>query len=249
MRLPTALVGEGSSQAGDGLLHTAGMTERVSPQTWPPETAHGAFATTRWTIIFDAAREGDSESARALEILCKNYWSPVYAFIRRSGRSPEDAKDLTQGFFLRLLERKEFASANPDLGKFRTYLLGALKFFLSDEWKKSSAQKRGGQAAHFSVDADEAENTVAHLLTDDVTPEILFDRQWIRSVLDAVTVAVEAEYERRGKADLFAELRQFLIGGRQDRSYARIAEANQIGESAVKMAVKRMRARFGELLR
>ena len=219
-----------------------------SAQAWPPVTAEGGFSTTRWTIVLEAARDGDSESARALETLCKSYWSPVYAFVRRSGRSPEDAMDLTQGFFVQLLE-KNFARADPNLGKFRTYLLGALKFFLSDDWKKSSAQKRGGQAVHFSIDADEVESSIARVLTDDVTPEILFDRQWIRSVLDTVTLALQAEYERRGKADLFAELKQFLIGGRQERGYAEIAEANEISEGAVKMAVKRMRARFGELLR
>jgi RNA polymerase sigma factor (sigma-70 family) len=224
--------------------------ESASPdRSWPPVTADGGFATTRWTVVFDAAREGDSESEAALEALCKSYWSPVYAFVRRSGRSPEDAKDLTQGFFLLLLEKKGFASANPDLGKFRTYLLGALKFFLADEWKKQSALKRGGQAVHFSIDVDGAERLIAEALTDDVTPEILFDRQWIRSVLDAVTLALSAEYGRRNKADLFTELKPFLIGGRQQRGYAEIAEANDISESAVKMAVKRMRARYGELLR
>lgn len=220
------------------------------PQSaWPPATADGAFATTQWTAIIEAARDGDSESSRALNKLCETYWTPVYAFIRGRGNSPEDAKDLTQGFFAHLLEKRQFEGADKAKGKFRTYLLGAVKFYLSDERKRSSAQRRGGGSIQFSIDAEGVEAALGELLADDVTPDTLFDRQWIRSVLDAVSGALKGEYGRRGKADLFDELKQFLIGGRQERTYVEIAEANGISESAVKMAVKRMRERFGVLLR
>ncbi len=211
-------------------------------------TQDGAFATTRWTMVLEAGSSGD-EAERALEDLCQAYWTPVYAFIRRSGKPPSEAKDLTQGFFLHLLTNRSFTGADPNLGKFRTYLLGAVKFYLGDEHRRLNAQKRGGEAVHFSIDEEDAERMVGPLLADDASPEVLFDRQWIRSVLDSVTAMLESEYVRRGKGGLFTELKQFLIGGRQEMTYADIARANGITESAVKMAVKRMRSRFGELLR
>ncbi len=125
------------------------MPSQMSP-AWPP-TQDGVFVTTQWTIIAEAAREGDAESERALARLCESYWPPVYAFVRRRGHGPEEAKDLTQGFFENLLEKKSFAGADKAKGKFRTYLLGAVKFFLSDQWDKAVAQKRGGRAFGFSL--------------------------------------------------------------------------------------------------
>ena len=214
-----------------------------------PRTHDGAFATTQWTMLAEAARDGDAESERALAKLCETYWPPVYAFIRRSGKPPEDAKDLTQGFFASLLEKRHFAGADKSKGKFRTYLLGAVKFFLSDERAHANAQKRGGGSAHLSIDAEEAEHWMGNLLVDEATPDLLFDRQWIRTVIANVTQALSDDYEGRGNGDLFEEIKAFLIGGRQERTYSQIATEHGISESAVKMSVKRLRERFGERLR
>ena len=218
---------------------------------WPPVTADGAFATTQWTVIMDAASDGNAESSRALAKLCETYWPPVYAFIRFRGNPPEEAKDLTQGFFAHLLEKRHFDGADRTKGKFRTYLLGAVKFFLSDEHKRSQAQKRGGGAVHLSIDAEEAEQVMAmaSALVESTTPEHLFDQQWIRTVIARVMEDLREESESRGKGTLFDELKGFLIGTGPQRTYAEIAESHGVTESAVKMNVKRLRSRFGDLLR
>ena len=199
-------------------------------------------------MIFDAARSGHEESSRALSKLCQTYWLPVYAFIRHRGNAPEEAKDLTQGFFARLLDKKPFATADNSKGKFRTYLLGAVKFYLANEWDKQQTSKRGGSIAHVAIDALEMESAVSAMLADETTPERTYERQWAQAVLSDVTQALRADYARRRKAAHFEEIVPFLLGG-ADVTYAEMATQIGISESAVKMAVKRMRHRFGDLLR
>ena len=218
-------------------------------RVWPPATADGAFATTQWTMIFDAARDGDAESDRALANLCESYWHPVYAFVRHRGNPPEEAKDLTQGFFAHLLEKRSFGAASPEKGKFRTYLLGAVKFFLSNEFQKAMAQKRGGGAAHVSIDAELAEEWLGGQLAEAATPEVLFERQWARTVLDDVRRQLRGEFAKKEKAALFEILEPFLAGAAGEIRYVDIAALHGGTEASVKMAASRMRKRFGELLR
>jgi RNA polymerase sigma-70 factor (ECF subfamily) len=217
-----------------------------------PRTHDGAFATTQWTMIVDAARDGDAESERALAKLCETYWPPVYAFIRRRGHAREDAKDLTQGFFALLLEKRQFAGADRTKGKFRTYLLGAVKFFLSDEWDKSTTQKRGGGAVHFSIDAEEAERVLDREMADATTPETLFQQQWVRAIMRDAEAELGAEYTKKGKADTFEMLIPFLIegrGGGTSTSYQDLAEKHGASDASLRMAANRMRNRYGQLLR
>jgi RNA polymerase sigma factor (sigma-70 family) len=223
-----------------------------APQSSRPDSVAGNFGTTRWTMIFAAAADGDVVSSRALARLCETYWPPVYAFIRRSGRQPEDAKDLTQAFFVHLLEKRQFEAADPEKGKFRNYLLGAVKFFLGNEWQKQQAQKRGGQVAHFSIEqlCEGIEENLAGQMIGSVTPETLYERQWATTLLERVNEALRLEYAQRDKGDLFEILQPFLAGrGDSDVSYAEVAAAHHQSEAAVKMAASRMRKRFGEILR
>ncbi len=219
----------------------------MSEAPWPPKRVDGAFRTTHWSLIAEAARDGDATSRRALSQLCESYWPPVYTFVRRRGHSQEEAKDLTQSFFLRLIEKKPFASADGAKGKFRSYLLGALKFFLANEWDKNQTQKRGGHQQHVPIDHLNSGDS-QHLLVDTATPEHAFERQWAQTVLDHVIESLRDDYRRRGKTDHLEDIIPFLLGRTQKR-YAELASEIGVSTSAVKMAVTRMRQRFGDLLR
>ncbi len=208
------------------------------------------FGTTHWTMIVNAGQgEDEMVSGRAMSKLCASYWPPVYAYIRRQGYGVEDAKDLTQGFFAQLIEKRGFRAADPRKGKFRSYLLGSLKFFLSNEHQRRQAKKRGGDVIHFSIDANEFEHFIASQLVDEVTPEILFERQWSRSLLVHVEGMLKEEYQRRGRQRLFDAMQPFLSGKQPDIGYADMARSLGETEGALKMTASRMRRRFAELLR
>ena len=224
-------------------------SEPPEQTAWPPVTEDGAFATTQWTVIFDAARDGDSACEKALEKLCQAYWQPVYAFCRHRGNPPEEAKDLTQAFFANLLGKRSFGAANPEKGKFRTYLLGAVKFFLGNEWQKQRRLKRGGQAKHFHIDAESVERALEVEYADDQTPELLYERHWASVMLDLAQNALRQEYRDREKEELFDILLPFLAGSVGGTSYGEVARSHGQTESSVKMAASRMRKRFGEILR
>ncbi len=233
---------------GGQSLHPAGVQEEPQP-AWPPQTADGVFATTQWTMIFDAARTGHEESSRALAKLCQAYWLPVYAFCRRRGHDPEEAKDLTQGFFANLLEKGGIGMADPEKGKFRTYLLGAVKFFLGNERQKKQRLKRGGSAEHLRIDAEHGERLLDAELSETQTPESLYERQWASVLLDRAQVALRQEYAEREKEALFETLSPFLGGSVGVECYAEAAQRHGQTEAAVKMAASRMRKRYGEILR
>ncbi len=218
-----------------------------SKRAWP-YTHDGAFATTQWTMISDAARDGDAESERALAKLCECYWSPVYAFIRRGGHAPEEAKDLTQGFFVKLLEKRYFERADRAKGKFRTYLLGAVKFFLADERDKVHAKKRGGDHVPFTIDPATMEGSFADAMIHSETPEVLFDRQWVRVLLTETEAALRKEYERQEKGEIFEMLRPYLMDEAQE-SYAALAARHGLSEGSLKTAASRLRKRFGKLFK
>ena len=219
-------------------------------QAWPPKTADGVFATTQWTMIFDAARSGHEESSRALTRLCQSYWLPVYAFCRHRGNGPEEAKDLTQAFFVALIEKKDFAKADQEKGRFRSYLLQSVKFFLSNEHRKEQAQKRGGGHLHLSIDTEEAEAFLQHALADCTTPESLFEIQWIRVVMREAAAELRLDYARRQKADVFDALLPFVLEDvAPSASYEDIAVEQQVSVTSLRMAVSRLRQRYGEILR
>jgi len=214
-----------------------------------PVNPRAVFATTHWSVVLSAAHPDTSRAQDALARLCQNYWYPLYAYVRRRGHSAHDAQDLTQAFFLRLLERRWVADADSERGRFRTFLLTAMSRFLSDEWDKLRAQKRGGGIVHVPVQLDTAETRYGHEPADELTPEQTFERRWALTLLDTVLQKLRAEYERDGKHDLFTSLSSCLVGGRETQPYAQLAAQLAMNEGAVKVAVHRLRKRYRQLLR
>lgn len=207
------------------------------------------FVTTKWSVVLAAGRGGTTGARPALEKLCRTYWYPLYAYVRRRGYSPEDAQDLTQAFFAQLLEDRSLAGADPSLGRFRSYLLAAMNHFLTDEWKKARAQKRGGGCQVLSLDWAAAEERFDLEPADDSGPDKIFEKQWALALLAEVLNRLELEYQNEGKADLFAALRQTLMGTRESQPYAELAAALGMNESAIKVGVHRLRKRYRELIR
>jgi RNA polymerase sigma factor (sigma-70 family) len=211
--------------------------------------ANQAFVTTRWSLVIAAGGKSSAESEEALAQLCRTYWYPLYTFIRRQGRSPEDAEDLAQAFFAYLLEKKALRSVQRDKGKFRSFLLASLKNFLANDWDKKHAAKRGGRHAMISLDANEAEDRYLRELSHDGTPERLFERTWAVTVLDSVLQQLRKEYCASGKSELFELLQDQLIGAEHERSYAELGVRLGMKEGALRMTVLRMRRHFSYLLR
>jgi RNA polymerase sigma-70 factor (ECF subfamily) len=215
----------------------------------PTPPAHSAFVTTHWSVVVTAARNDTTRARDALTKLCQTYWYPLYAYVRRRGFSLEDAQDLTQEFFARLLEKNWIAGADPDKGRFRSYLLTAMKRFLSDEWDKARAQKRGGGVPTLPLQFDTAETRYGHEPTDSVTPEQSFERRWVLTLLDEVLKRLQLEYQQEEKADLFAQLNPCLIGDRTSQPYAELAKKLGVTEGTVKAWAHRLRQRYRQLLR
>lgn len=197
-----------------------------------------------------AAGEGSSAlAAVALEELCRSYWFPVYAYLRRSGQSPHDAEDLTQGFLASIIRNGDLAAATPARGRFRSFLLGALRHFLSDERKKARAQKRGGGQAVISLDMDTAESRYRIEAVDRETPETQFERHWGRLVLERAMNRLRKLYEARGRAAVFDALQACLGGAGLQASHAEIGRRLHLSEGAIKVAIHRLRLDFGRVLR
>jgi RNA polymerase sigma factor (sigma-70 family) len=215
--------------------------------TWPAGAR--TFPVTQWTVVLAAGGTPSPESAAALERLCGLYWYPLYAFVRRSGYSPADAEDLAQEFFARLLEHNWIARADPHRGRFRSFLLMAIKRFLAKEWEKAKTLKRGGQVRFVPLLSGTAETRYSQELADTSTPEQIFEKQWALAVLAEVLNRLRAEYTRDGKASLFEALEPCLIGKRETHPYAALAARLRISEAAVKMAVHRLRERYREYLK
>ncbi len=196
-----------------------------------------------------AGRRSNPSADAAFAGLCECYWMPLYEFARRRGHSSTSAADCTQAFFLRLLEKDYLQSADPERGRFRAFLLTAFKRFLSKELDHDLAQKRGGGLTFVALDFDRAESLTCLEPADNRTPERLFERRWAIVLLDRVLHLLEAEYREKGKADLFNLCRGALTGLGIDEQYATIAVACKMTETAVKVAIHRMRNRYRELLR
>jgi RNA polymerase sigma factor (sigma-70 family) len=204
------------------------------------------FATTHWSMVVSAGGPRSSDAGRALATLCENYWFPVYAFVRRAGHSAEDAQDLTQEFFVRLLDKQFLAAADRNKGRFRTFLLTAVKRFLANEYDRVHAKKRGGGQTILSLEGLEAR--YCQESTDWLTPERIFEQQWALSLLNQVLARLQAEMTADGKSALFDALKEHLTGSRAV-GYATTAARLSMTEGAVKAAAHRLRRRYRELLR
>jgi RNA polymerase sigma-70 factor (ECF subfamily) len=207
------------------------------------------FATTRWTVVLTAGDKGAPQADAALEDLCRTYWYPLYAYVRRQGHSREDAEDLTQAFFARLLEKNYLEGISSTGGKFRAFLLVAVKRFLANEWDRANRQKRGGGVAPLSLDWQDADTRYQINPADNVSPDKLYDRAWAVTVLERVITRLRDENSGDGKAKIYAQLQRFLMVGKDDISYGHTAAALQLSEGAVRVAVHRLRRRYRELLR
>ncbi len=211
--------------------------------------SHDSFATTRWSIIAAAAGTPNPTARAALSVLCATYWRPLFEFIRRRGHGPEEAHDLTQGFFARLLEKGWLEDADRERGRFRAFLLAALKHYLSNERDFARSQKRGGGRGPISLDLEDAEKRLAGEPSHDLTPERLFERRWAMTVLDEALRRLESEHRAARKELVFSTLKPFLAFDGSEPPQADVAAALRMTEGAVKVAVHRLRKRFRELLR
>jgi RNA polymerase sigma factor (sigma-70 family) len=210
----------------------------------------GVFATTHWSVVL-AAQQPDARAAAALDALCQTYWYPLYAFARFQGQSPEDARDLTQEFFARLLASGGLGKADRARGRFRTFLLASFKHLLANEWKRANRQKRGGGAEVFSLDEVDAEGRYKREAADATTPEMLYERRWAEAFLSQVIERLRAECDgdnsERGRR--FAILKAFLV---EEKGALSLAEAaSQLGLSVVatKGVVHRLRQRYRDIFR
>jgi RNA polymerase sigma-70 factor (ECF subfamily) len=206
------------------------------------------FATTHWSVVLLAGRNDTERARAALAKLCRTYWYPLYAYVRRSGRAPHDAQDLTQDFFAHLLQHQALAKANPERGRFRSFILTAMKNFLAGERERERAQKRGGGLELLSLDLAAAEKRYELEPVDRSSPDQLFDRQWALALLSAVLLRLEEEYQREGKGRLLAVLKDTLTGGRDTQPYSELAARLGLSEGAVKVTVHRLRRRYRALL-
>jgi RNA polymerase sigma factor (sigma-70 family) len=207
------------------------------------------FATTRWTVVIAAGRRSTPDAEQALEELCRTYWYPLYAYVRRHGHTREDAEDLTQEFFARLLERNYLEGLDSQKGKFRAFLLAALKHFLANEWDRATRKKRGGTAKMLSLDWQHADTRYQIEPSDELSPDKLYDRMWAVALLERVIQRLREESIAEGKGKLFEELRPFLMIGKSAIPYAQAAAALGLTEGAVRVAVHRLRQRYRALLR
>ncbi len=214
-----------------------------------PASPDGFFATTRWTIVRAAGEESSASADEALESLCSAYWFPLYAYVRRHGFSKEDAEDLTQAFFAKLLERQDFTSLKRENGRFRAFLLAALKNFLSNERDRSSRLKRGGNITHFSLDWQSADTQFQIADPVQLPPDEVYDREWAVALLERVIHRLQRESVAEGKGGRFEHLKTYLTSAKGEIPYTAAAAALSMDEGAVRVAVHRLRKRYRELLR
>ncbi len=209
------------------------------------EKPGGYFSTTKWSVV-QAAKSSDTQVAsKALSTLCEDYWQPIYAYLRRSGRPAHEAQDLTQEFFGQILSANFLDSVQPASGRFRSYLLACLKHFLANEWRQSQAQRRGGGCVFVEWD-DEAEARCLREHADDVAPETVFDRRWAVTLLGRVLKRLAAEFEDAGKPKQFEILKSFLTSDQDEGTVARAGGALGLNAGALRVAVHRLRKRYRE---
>ena len=207
------------------------------------------FATTHWSVVLSAGNHVGPDAAAALEKLCRAYWYPLYFYVRRQGHTPHDAQDLTQEFFARLLERNFLESVRPEKGKFRSFLLAALKHFLANQGERARAAKRGGGVALISLDEETAENLYLQEPAASASPEAAFEKRWAITLLERAFAQVRQEYSDGGKGQVFEGLKLFLEEGTGHGEYAAVAAGLGMTPNAAAVAVHRLRQRYRELVR
>jgi len=220
------------------------------PESQPePGPVARVFATTHWSVVLAAGQGPSTQAQNALETLCRGYWYPIYVYVRRKGHGPDDAQDLTQEFFAQLISKEHLRLADRDKGRFRTFLLAMLDYFLAREWSRAHRQKRGGQYTFISLDQQEPEARYRLEPADQDNPEKKFVREWALAVLQQAMASLERECSTNGKTALFREVKNLLSGERDGSAYEAIGQRLNMAEGAVRVAVHRLRRRYGELLR
>mgnify|MGYP001552490994 FL=1 len=214
-----------------------------------PSAPRARFATTRWTMVLAAGRNSSPDAARALEDLCRAYWYPLYAYVRRRGHAKADAEDLTQAFFARLLEKDFLRAASREKGRFRTFMLVAFQRFCANEWDRSRAQKRGGGQVVLSLNLDTAERRYHAEPADELSADRIYERRWALTLIEQTMARLRGEYEASGKGRDFDQLKTFLAADGDTIPYAELAEKLGQGEGALRVAVHRLRKRFRETFR
>jgi RNA polymerase sigma-70 factor (ECF subfamily) len=211
---------------------------------------HGqrSFATTHWSIVLAAAHDSRPDAQAALATLCATYWYPLYAYVRRLGYKAEDAQDLTQGFFAALLEKQYVQAADRERGRFRSFLLASLNHFLTTEWRRRSARKRGGGRLPLSLNVRSGESRYSQEPSHDLTPEKAYERRWALLLLEQAVSKLREEYAASGKAALFERLAGFL-SGEKGVLYQQVAGDLSMSEGAIRVAVHRLRQRYRQVLR
>jgi RNA polymerase sigma-70 factor (ECF subfamily) len=207
------------------------------------------FATTHWTVVLTAGQRHTPQSDAALEQLCRTYWFPLYAYVRRRGHTKADAEDSVPAFFARFLEKNYLAGLGAERGRFRAFLLASLKNFFINEWKKSQRLKRGGGEQLLSLDWETADTKFQVAATNEPSPDQAFDREWALALLAKVIERLQAECVADGKAKLFGQLKMFLTAGKAESAQAEVAKSLGLEEGAVRVAIHRLRKRYRELLR
>ena len=207
------------------------------------------FATTHWTVVLAAGQRHTPQADAALEELCRTYWFPLYAYVRRRGHTKADAEDSVQAFFARFLEKNYLAGLSAERGRFRAFLLASLKNFLINEWKKSQRQKRGGGETVLSLDWETADTKFQVAAVNEPSPDKAFDREWALALLAKVIERLQSECAADGKAKLFEQLKIFLTAGKGESAQAEVARSLGLEEGAVRVAIHRLRKRYRVLLR
>lgn len=215
----------------------------------PPGLGADYFATTHWSVVLTAQRSDSTHARDALASLCQTYWYPLYAFVRRQGHGPHDAQDLTQEFFARLLAKNYLADVTREKGKFRSFLLAALKHFLANERDRAQAAKRGGGHVFLSLNDTDAETRYLLEPADQMTADKIFERRWALTLLEQVLKRLRDEQARAGKEALYEHLKGCLTADQATAPYAELAATLHMTEGAVKVVVHRLRHRYRELLR
>lgn len=224
------------------------MTPNSSDVSTDQEARKRVFATTSWSMVLEAADAKSSGVAEALSELCQRYWFPLYAFVRSRGFDRTQAEDLTQSFFTDLLEKNRLKLAEPSRGSFRSFLLASMVNFIANHWRAEHAAKRGGGRRILSIDFEQANNRYVEQPSQNLTAEKIFDRNWALSILEQTLAAVGAQYEQSGKRELFNALQGFLTGD-DNMAYNELSQVTGMKEGALKVAVHRLRQRYGQQLR
>jgi RNA polymerase sigma-70 factor (ECF subfamily) len=207
------------------------------------------FATTHWSVVLAAGRTDAPEATAALEKLCRAYWMPIYSYVRRRGHPPHDARDLTQSFFALLLERNDFGAANPQRGRFRSYLLSSLNHYLANQYDRARAEKRGGGKTFISLDDESIEERYRAEPVSDLSPDRIYEQRWALALMEQALEALRTEFVEAGKTQQFERLKSFLTSEPAPGDYASAAAALDMTEGAVAVAVYRLRQRYRDLVR